>query len=192
MATTPRAKDQVLPKLPAGTWAILGILTFGERSGYDVKKFVDHSVAHFFSPAKSQIYSELRRLVQLGFATEREVSQTDRPDKRIYRVTPAGESALRRWLDESPLEQDSFKSPFLVKVFFGGLMDRDRLLEQVREYRARTIAELEELELLEPMLRDQPVAAFPYLTLRAGLSSCRHAIRWCGEVLKALEEEVVT
>ncbi|MEX2459003.1 MAG: PadR family transcriptional regulator [Actinomycetota bacterium] len=183
---------EALPKLPAGTWAILGLLTFGEQSGYDLKKLVDASVGHFFSPAKSQIYSELRRLVQLRYAREREIAQTDRPDKRNYTITPAGETALRRWLDESPLEEDSFKSPFLVKVFFGRYMDRDRLIEQVREYRDRSAAELAELEALEPTLRGQPFAAFPYLTLRAGLSSCRHSIRWCDEVLRALQEEVMT
>jgi DNA-binding PadR family transcriptional regulator len=184
-----KTKDEALPRLPAGTWAILGLLTFGERSGYDLKKLIDLSVGHFFSPARSQIYAELRRLVQLGYAREREVSQTDRPDKRNYRVTPAGEAALRRWLDESPLEPDSFKSPFLVKVFFGRLMDPDRLEEQVREYRAGAVSELAELEALEPMIRDEPMTAFPYLTLRAGLSACRHTIRWCDEVLKALREE---
>ena len=87
-ATEPRT-------LPATSYAILGLLTFGEMSGYDLMKLAAQSVAYFWTPAKSQIYGELKRLVEAGFATAREVAQHQRPDKRLFRITPEGEWALR-------------------------------------------------------------------------------------------------
>src|SRR5207244_12352068 len=85
--------------LPAPTYAILGLLTWGEMSGYDLGKLIEGSIAHFFfKPAKSQIYAELRRLVGEGFATEREVAQDSRPDKRLYAVAPQARRRRRRRL----------------------------------------------------------------------------------------------
>jgi DNA-binding PadR family transcriptional regulator len=174
--------------LPASAYAILGLLTFGEQSGYDLQKFVEKSVGHFFDPAKSQIYSELRRLVEAGYASERPVPQDDRPDKRMYRATSAGERALRDWLATPPAD-DVYRSPFFIRVFFGHLMKPEVLLEQVRAYRQRIVDELEELEATERDIKDAEPARFPYFTLRAGLISLRATTRWCDEVIRELAKE---
>src|SRR3990172_6975272 len=89
-------------KAPDTAYGVLGMLTFGQMSGYDLTKAIEGSIGFFWAPAKSQLYAELRRLVTLGWAREREVEQTDRPDKRIYTITPAGEGALRTWLGTPP------------------------------------------------------------------------------------------
>src|SRR5919106_3112715 len=80
---------------PTTSYAVLGLLTFGEMSGYDITKVAEQSIGFFFTPAKSQIYSELRRLVSLGYSTEREVEQDRLPDKRLYRITERGRRGPR-------------------------------------------------------------------------------------------------
>ena len=75
----------------------LGVLAEGERSGYDLLKRVEASVGHIWSPAKSQLYAVLPRLVYSGLARRRMVRQTSRPDKQLYRLTPAGKEAVRAW-----------------------------------------------------------------------------------------------
>ena len=81
--------------LPTTSYILLGMLSAQERSGYDLKLLLDKQVHHvYWSPAKSQIYGELRRLEQAGLTTMTEVEQTNRPDKRLYRITPAGREAL--------------------------------------------------------------------------------------------------
>jgi len=43
--------------LPTTSYVILGLLTFREMSGYDLKQLINKSITHFYwSPAKSQIY----------------------------------------------------------------------------------------------------------------------------------------
>lgn len=175
-------------RLPTTGYAILGLLTFGEMSGYDLTKAAQGSVGFFWSPAKSQVYSELRRLVSLGFATEREVEQQDRPDKRVYRVTPEGEAALREWLNDPVVEPEQIKSPFLLKVFFGHLMDREALGAQVKEWRRQAEDLLAQFREIERHIKGEEAYFFPYLTLRCGLAHARADIRWTDEVLGRLEE----
>src|ERR1700730_19400929 len=89
-------------------------------SGYALGKLIEGSIAHFFfKPAKSQIYAELRRLVGRGFATERDVAQDSRPDKRLYAVTPDGRQALRRWLNGSEAGPEGFRRPLCLPGFLG-------------------------------------------------------------------------
>lgn len=43
--------------MPANASAILGLVSFGETSGYDLKRLADRSVHHFsWSPSTSQVY----------------------------------------------------------------------------------------------------------------------------------------
>ena len=62
----------------------------GERSGYDLLKLVSTAIAHVWSPAKTQLYAVLPRLERDGFATARSVAQTNRPDKRLYKISKGG------------------------------------------------------------------------------------------------------
>ena len=181
--TTERARGG----LPTTSFAVLGLLTFGEHSGYELHQLVEQSIGFFLAPAKSQIYAELRRLVSLGYAVEREVEQDRRPDKRVYRITPSGRRALREWLEEAEVGPDEIKSPFLVKVFFGARMDRQALLSQLREARREAREQLDQLKVIEDAIKYQDELFFPYLTLKSGLAHTRASIRWADEVIKDLE-----
>ena len=182
-----RTTEQEKSGLPTTSFAVLGLLTFGEHSGYELHQLVEQSIGFFLTPAKSQIYAELRRLVSLGYAVEREVEQDRRPDKRVYRITPSGRRALREWLEEAEVGPDEIKSPFLVKVFFGARMDRQALLSQLREARREAREQLDQLKVIEDAIKDQDELFFPYLTLKSGLAHTRASIRWADEVIKDLE-----
>lgn len=173
--------------LPTTSWAILGLLTFGTMSGYDLGKMVNASIGHFFSPAKSQIYSELRRLVDLGFASVEHVTQSDRPNKRLYSITPKGRRHLRSWLESSDVEPDSYRSPFLLKLFFGELMPRELLVTQVKAAHERAIGELAELERLEAQIKGKQEYLHPHRVLRFGLAHTRASVEWTGQVLEELQ-----
>src|SRR5919205_1638392 len=102
MATAQRTRTT----LSTTELAILGLLSYGERSGYEIKKAAESSVGYVWTPAKSHIYAVLPRLVDRGFATARRVAQERRPDKQVYRITKKGEEAFRAWLEE-PIDEDA-------------------------------------------------------------------------------------
>ena len=179
--------SQTEAKAPDTTYGVLGMLTFGEMSGYDLTKAIEGTIGFFWAPAKSQLYAELRRLVRLGWASEREVEQTDRPDKRIYTITPAGEEALRSWLGTPPADFDPIKSPFLLRLFFGHLAEPDAVRGLVTEHRRQAEELLETFGEIQSHLQGQGGPLPPYLTLTYGMTYARGVVGWCDAALKDLD-----
>lgn len=133
--------------LPTTAYAVLGLLSFGrELSGYDLKKWSDASLRHFFwSPAVSNIYSELKRLEGLGFVSAREVPQDDLRNKRVFRITREGTEVLARWVEDSPVDPPVLKDHTLLRVWMGHVARREQLLEMVAAAEEAARATVDEL-----------------------------------------------
>src|SRR6478672_1974982 len=86
--------------------AVLGMLARKERSGYDLLKAIERSVGFFWTPAKSQLYALLPKLVERGLLEAKRIEQDKRPDKTVYRITPAGRRALREGLMQASTAVD--------------------------------------------------------------------------------------
>ncbi|MCZ6538284.1 MAG: PadR family transcriptional regulator [Chloroflexi bacterium] len=176
------------PSLPKSGYLVLGLLSFGETSGYDLKNLADKSVALFYaSPARSQVYTELRRLAEYGYATEREVSQTDRPDKRLYSITESGEATLKDWLENTPTADDVIKSHLLLKAFFGSRMDRATLIEEVRRYRSDAVRFRAMLDERRTGCNGEPGSLFIFLTTGLGIAHSHANESWADEAIRMLE-----
>src|SRR5207237_1602774 len=104
-------------------------------SGYDLKKFVDGALGYVWAPSKTHLYAVLRRLVDAGLATRRDVSQSTRPNKQLYRISERGRAVVREWLDRPETESDPDRSIFMLKLFFGSQAGRESLLAQLRVFR---------------------------------------------------------
>jgi PadR family transcriptional regulator AphA len=166
---------------------VLGLLSGGEQSGYDLKKRADSSVGYLWTPAKSRIYAILPRLVEAGLVRRRDVRQKGRPDKQLYRLTEAGRRALVEWLAHGPLEPEPERHLLLLKLFFGGLAGPEALIEQVRERRReieRFRAELAEIDARRR--REDSDDLYPRLTRMYGLAWADAIIAWA----KAAEKEL--
>jgi PadR family transcriptional regulator, regulatory protein AphA len=181
-------RAQQTERLSTTTWSILGMLTVAEMSGYDLLKAVEGSIGYFFSPAKSHVYTELRKLVSMGYATERYVRQKDRPDKRLYKINPTGMKALRGWLAREDEEPESMSSEIILKLFFGKEMDQEALLAKLKRNREECVSSLQEFKELEKFIADKDEVFFPYMTLRCGIAHTRASIRWMDETIKLIEE----
>jgi PadR family transcriptional regulator AphA len=162
--------------------AVLGLLSHGPRSGYDLRKDVESSVGYFWGPAKSQIYAVLPRLVEGGHASVRKVAQDQRPDKSVYRLTRAGREALKRWIEETPAPPDPDRNPLLLKVFFGEVASQEVLVEHIRQRRLEAEALRSYLEEIE---EDDLHAR---LTIRWGLDYAGAVIRWAKHAERELRE----
>lgn len=167
--------------------AVLGLLSFGERSGYDLKRSAEAGVGYVWTAAKSQVYAVLPRLAAGGFATTRRVVQERRPDKQVYRITKRGEQAFRDWLEQPVDESAGGRSPFLLKIFFGGQMSAEALVGHVRRKREQASRELAEYRSIEQRIHGDEASYFGYVTLRWGLAEARAWIGWADEILRELE-----
>jgi DNA-binding PadR family transcriptional regulator len=164
--------------------AVLGLLSHGPRSGYDLKKAVESSVGYFWAPAKSQIYAVLPRLVESGYASVRKVAQEQRPDKSVYRLTRTGRTALKEWIEEAPMPPDPGRNPLLIKLFFGDVVAPEVLVGHIRQRRQ----EAEELRsiLEEIESRDDPTHLHSALTRGWGLEYAKAFIRWAKQAEREL------
>lgn len=157
--------DLVVPKIPATAWAVLGILSFGrELTGYDIKNWSD-AILHFFywSPATSQIYTELRRLEELGLATSRTIARDDVREKTVYAITENGVTALQNWQADVSAEAPVLKHGVLLRVWLGHLAEPDRLREQILDHRFRLLDELDAAKDSSAQADAQPGWVYPAL-----------------------------
>ena len=163
--------------------AVLGLLTGGEQSGYDLLRSAERSVGFFWTPAKTQLYAVLRKLVENGFATSRLVRQYERPDKTLYRLTDPGLDRLRDGLEQ--VHSTVNKNPLELRIFFGAHRPPESVaadLEAVRDNARQHLAELEEIE----HSFDHDEHLFPYLTLLRGKENARADIAWAERALELL------
>jgi len=121
----------------------LGMLTDGEASGYDLKKYFESSFGHFFAAGFGSIYPALASLAEKELVSCRCVPQDGKPDRKVYRITEAGRQRLLAELDK-PNPSHKIRSEFLATLCFAHLMDAD----QVRTVLANRVAEIEEYEKL--------------------------------------------
>lgn len=104
----------------------LGALTFGEASGYDIKKFFECTFSHFFVAGYGSIYPALAALEEQGLVTCRAEPQQGKPDRKVYALTEAGREAFLEDIKSTP-PNHKIRSEFLVLMFFAHLLPRDKL-----------------------------------------------------------------
>lgn len=118
---------------------LLGLLALGEASGYEIKKRLEGPFSHFYDASYGSIYPALTKLAKDGLVDCESLAQDGRPDKKIYRISPAGRMALIDALGE-PLLKDKVRSDFLARMMFAALMEPRHLegliTERLESHRA--------------------------------------------------------
>ncbi|MBW4694198.1 MAG: PadR family transcriptional regulator [Lyngbya sp. HA4199-MV5] len=129
---------------------ILGLLQQQERTGYDLKtECFDDCIAHLWQADQAQIYRTLDKLEAQGWITCTVEIQHDRPNRKVYRITEAGEAELTRWLQtHQPLPV--LQEPLLVQLYFAAQLSNEAivlLLEQELAARGEKLAQCNAIEV---------------------------------------------
>lgn len=149
--------------LPVTSYALLGLLTFGdELTGYELKQRADRTLGFYWvAPAMSQVYSELSRLHRLGLVDASD-DRTDGRSTRRYQISAEGRKRLQAWLADQPLEFPVLKHPVALRLLLGHLADPEQtraLLDEHREALTRRIADL---QAVRESLRGRDEAGQPF------------------------------
>jgi len=170
-------------------YAILGILSLGSLSGYDIKKLFQGSVANFWNESYGQIYPLLRTLVIEGLATRSIERQVGKPDRHVYSLTDRGRDELCRWLIE-PAKDQIGRIEIALKLFFGHQVkaaDNIRQVEHFREMRGRELQALIAIEKrLKAELASNPNLPYVLMTVSYGQHMTQALLQWCEETLSVL------
>lgn len=176
---------------------ILGLLNYGDMTGYEIMEVFRDSLNYFWDAKTSQIYRELQGLEEKEWAHKTIVYQTGKPDKNVYSITPSGKEELLRWLaDNDPCLQ--IKTPVLMKVFFLGEQSTEEniqyfksVIESRRNILKGMEAAPEYIKKYADMTGQGDKALYWQMTLEYGRKSMQMQIEWAEECIRKLKGEDV-
>jgi PadR family transcriptional regulator, regulatory protein AphA len=175
--------------------AILAFLEFQPMSGYDLKKFFDVSVVHFWSATQSHIYKSLEDLSKQSWVEGKVIPQEGKPSRREYQITDAGRAELRRWL-VTPLPLEPVREASLIQIFFSHLSTNEEIAALL-EARMRAIRE--QLHILRTAAQaaiDENAKRIPIerairlwqITLDYGIDRYEFELAWHAKTLETIRD----
>ena len=171
---------------------ILGLISNGDKTGYEIMTVFRDSLNHFWTAQTSQIYRELQVMEKCGWINQTHVPQESRPDKNVFSITPAGREELLRWLRENNLPA-GVRNPFLMKTFFMGELPVEENIAFFRAFRNAAVFpdEGKQASANADMYRlavDHPEKAVYWkLTIAFGRMYDRMQREWCEYCIRELE-----
>jgi PadR family transcriptional regulator AphA len=147
--------------------AVLGLLSTGPASGYDLLKRFEISLANVWPATQSQLYSELNRMADADLV---KVAAEGPRGRKEYAITEAGHEELRHWLVN--VEPDRLRrSDMLLRVFFLNLVSPEDAVDYLRNQAAYAAGQHDELEAISEALanEDGNLAVYGRIALEWGL-----------------------
>ncbi|MDX1512774.1 MAG: PadR family transcriptional regulator [Gammaproteobacteria bacterium] len=159
----------------------LGVLSLGDKTGYEIKKHFEQAFSHFFVAGYGSIYPALGDLTSEGLVTCTDVSQRKRPDKKVYSITRRGRARLMEALLSTP-PRHKVRSEFAVLLYFAHLLPPAHLAE-ILDQRERDIESmLDTIDAFESRSHPSPsremVAGLGRAALTAQLEFLRNRRDW--------------
>lgn len=191
--SAPAARPASPIKLRPISYLILGMVRFGIRSGYAIKRAADAGVSLFWPVSLAQVYPELARLEGAGLLAKHDDSQGSRA-RAAYQLTDAGEQALVSWLC-SPVEAPPrVRYEGMLRAFFSDALPLEEQLETLRRQRQRLAAIREQLFGTELLAAGKAIEAagmrYPLALAEWAESGLGFTIEWISRFEVTLEEEL--
>lgn len=171
---------------------ILGLLNYGDMTGYEIMTAFRDSLQFFWSANTSQIYRELQTLKDKGFVQVQKVKQDSKPDKNIFSITDEGRTELQKWLREENYGKRNIG--LLMKVFFAGEISGEENIERFRhiqqfckEYKEGLERGGQAAENYANVVDDKQKTVYWNMTMRFGKKYIQMLDEWCEECIDELE-----
>lgn len=163
-------------------YAILGLIRRGPVTGYDIaREFRSQALSNFWHAKHSQIYPELKKLLEEGLITCEAVLQRGKK-KKFYSLTPAGEEDFLQWvqLDEPP--EPTPKDVFRLRIYYADAMEASRCRQLLESQREKHRERLQALEGMNQKFACHPAVSTPehgdYLVLQGAILREKAYLDW--------------
>jgi len=127
--------------------ALLGLLMPGPLHGYDLHRRVEAELGWIWTMGLSNVYAALKRLEQAGLVASTLNSQENRPPRKVYRTTPAGEKSFLEWVRRPVPTIRDMRVEFPAKLYFFHALGLDGVEELLAAQEAicrERVAQLEQ------------------------------------------------
>ncbi|WP_430509476.1 helix-turn-helix transcriptional regulator [Gottfriedia solisilvae] len=165
---------------------ILGFLFEEPMSGYDIKRIMEVSVAHFFDASFGAIYPALKRMEKEGFVKKEIIQQEGKPNKNLFVITDKGKEEFIEYL-ESPINPTIMRSDFLIRLFFGKFTKKENIIKWMENEKKHLEQELE--NLLEVKKSSPDTDKYKKITIEYGLEYSKMTISLLEAKIKLLKEK---
>ena len=167
-------------------YALLGALADQPRTGYELLKHFQQSLAYAWPASHSQIYPELARLLEDGLI---EQTGAGARNSKTYGVTEAGLDQLRTWLRETEPDR-RVRSDAALRTFFLWLLEPDEAREQLEGERAYWQGVLDEfLRIREEPTGHNKKARTLRIALEGGIQTVEARLAWLDDALAEIQSE---
>jgi DNA-binding PadR family transcriptional regulator len=178
-------------RLGPASYLVLGITAVrGPTTPYELKRFVQMSIGHFWPFPHTQLYAEPARLAEAGLLDETREEGGRR--RRHYAITAAGRERLDAWLLEPVESPTEFRDLGLLKLFFCELSEPAQVVELAREQLAAHRAKLAVYEELVRRYADRPRYAERLVSVGLGVRLSQAAAEFWDEVQSAASASAST
>lgn len=170
-----------------GRDVILGILRNKPRTGYEINDILQNQISYFYDGTYGMIYPTLKKLEKEGKVKRETVIQEDKPNKNIFSITDEGKEELKEYLESNKVEE-VFKSDFLMKLFFGDDLSKQKVIELIK---SEIKVKEDQIKRLEDSLEHwklQGINNLQKITVGYGLVEYRAVVKYLKEQLKKLED----
>lgn len=173
--------------------ALLGFLDLMPLSGYDLAKMFDDSVNFYWPANHTQIYRTLKTLYEAGWVSMEVVEQTERPDKKVYSITPAGEEELQGWITK-PLAFPSMRHGLLVQLAFASRLEDAQIIALLDAYAQKLRVRLESYQSGQQqeqlaLARSERERYLWGLILRNGIQTYESELQWAEQAIDELRRQ---
>lgn len=122
-----------MPRPSSTTYALLGLLALRPWTAYELVGQTQRSMRFFWPRSEAHVYSEVKRLVRLGWAESIEETVGKRRRTR-YAITAPGRAALGEWLGTAPAAP-LLEIEALLRVFFADQGSVEQLIGSLHALR---------------------------------------------------------
>ncbi len=166
------------------SYLVLGITALrGPSTPYDLKRFVQLSIGHFWPFPHTQLYAEPERLAEAGLLAETREEGGRR--RRHYTITDAGRERLGEWLEESVTSPTEIRDLGVLKLFFSELTGIDEIVALAHEQAAAHRAKLAVYDGIMERFADRPDLATRLLSVELGTRLAHAAAGFWDDVQSA-------
>jgi PadR family transcriptional regulator AphA len=102
--------------MTTSSYAVLALLDLRPWTGYELTQQAARSLRYAWPKSERHLYSEPKKLVELGYATVR-TEQVGRRTRNLYEITDAGRQVLATWT-QSPPSRPQFEAEALLRLLF--------------------------------------------------------------------------
>ncbi|SLM29096.1 Transcriptional regulator (PadR family protein) [Desulfamplus magnetovallimortis] len=148
---------------------LMGFLMDGEKTGYEIKKYMENSTHYFFNTGFSSIYPKLKKLEKEERVRVSQVIKNGKLNK-LYTLTDEGKKAFLEWLEIKP-EIGRIRDEALLKVFFFDHLEDDKIVPQLKGYVGDLSQHVQNLLSIKERLSTREVEVEPWkmMTLEFGI-----------------------